>query len=133
MAIQAIVKASSLYIATITPSQIFGWLLLKSLCSIIEYTIITWIKDNRHKLQSKLLVFSIIIASNQSFQSNCFFYSLFSQIRTTQAKLCLHKCGRAFLHTTKDDFYNEEALLYIGKGVEEKMEENVRPIQPTLT
>ena len=78
-------------------------------------------QENRHKLQSKLLVCSITIASNQSFESNCFFYSLFSQIRTTQSKLCLHKCGRAFLHTTKDDFYNEGGTPYIGKKVRERI------------
>ena len=90
-------------------------------------------QENRHKLQSKLLICSITIASSKSFESNCFFYSLFSQICTTQSKLCLHKCGRVFLHTTKDDFYNEGGTPYIGKGVEKKMEEKVGATQPTLT
>lgn len=72
------------------------------------------------------------ISLNQSSAPIASLYSLFIQNSTTQSKLCLHNFFRAFLHTIKDDFYNEGGTPYIGK-ISEKKEEKMGATQSTLT
>ena len=61
----------------------------------------------------------VTIALNQRSAPIVSLYSLFFQNSTTHLKLCWHNFFRAFLHTIKNDFYNEGVTPSIGKGVRE--------------